>query len=207
MAYENLPHVKAVLGVSGTTWDAFIEAGITFCSVLADQWMYRDFAGITPGYGAYTQTMDQQMFINGNDGVLLRSWPGQSIVGITHAATALVENTGYTYDGYSDIGWIQFIDGSDGFPVDLWGKIDVTWVTGWTEANLPATLRGFVIRGISYMYQRRMQEGVGADLVGDTQVTFRPPDIAGVSELKMIFNQSCGSLKLDVLGYDDGAIL
>ena len=205
MAYENLPHVKAVLGISGTTWDAFIGAGITYCSVLADQWMYRDFAGVTPGYGAYTRTMNQQIFINGDDGVLLRSWPVQSIVGIPHASTALVANTGYTYDEFRDNGWIQFIE-SDYAPFYRWGKIDVTWVTGWTEANRPATLRGFVIRGISYLYQRRMQEGVGADLVGDTQVTFRPPEPGGVSELKMIFNQSCGSLKLDVLGYDEGVI-
>ncbi len=206
MAYETLSHVKSVLGISGTTWDVFIEAGITYCSVLADQWMYRDFAGVTSGYGAYTQTMNQQIFINGDDGVLLRSWPVQSIVGITHAATALVEDTGYTYDEFLDSGWIQFIE-SDGSPFLRWGKIDITWVTGWTEANLPATLRGFVIRGISYMFQRRMQEGVGADLMGDTQVTFRPPNIDGHSELKMIFDQSCGSLKLDVLVYDDGVIL
>ncbi len=206
MAYENVQHVKAVLGITGTTWDAFVNAGITFCSTLADQWMYRDFAGITPGFGAFTQTMSQRVFINGDDGVLLRSWPIQSFVAMTHGtSTVLVENTDFIYDSHRDIGWVQFV-AQDGLPFARWGRIDVTWVTGWTEANLPETLRGFVRRGVSYLFQRRMQEGVGADLIGDTQVTFRNPGTGESSELKQIFQQTCGSLKLDVLGYDDGVI-
>lgn len=206
MSYENLQHTKAVLGISGTTWDAFINAGITFCSSLADQWMYRDFAGITPGFGAFTQTMDQQLYITGDQGVLLRSWPIQSFVAMTHgSATALTLNNDFIYDFHRDIGWVQFI-AQDKLPFARWGLIDTTWVTGWTEANLPETLRGFVRRGVSYLFQRRMHEGVGADLIGDTQVTFRNPGTGMDSELKQIFNQSCGSLKLDVMGYDDGRI-
>lgn len=206
MAYENLQHTKAVLGITGVTWDAFILAGITYCSVLADQWMYRDFAGITPGFGAFTQTMDQQLFINGDDGVLLRSWPVQSFVAMTHGtSTILTRDTDFSYDFHRDNGWVQFIS-QGGMSFERWGKIDTTWVTGWSEADLPETLRGFVRRGISYMFQRRMQEGVGADLLGDTQVTFRNPGTGMDNELKQIFSQSCGSLKLDVLGYDDGRI-
>lgn len=207
MAYENLTHVKAVLGISGTTWDTFITAGITFCSTLADGWMYRDFAGVTPGFGAFTQTMSQRLFINGDGGVLLRSWPIQSFVAMTHGtSTVLVENTDFIYDFHRDIGWVQFVDQA-GLPFTRYGRIDVTWVTGWTEADLPETLRGFVRRGVSYLFQRRMHEGVGADLIGDTQVTFRNPGTAQDSELKQIFQASCGTLKLDVLGYDDGVIL
>lgn len=208
MAYENLQHTKAVLGITGSTWDTFITAGISHCSVLADQWMYRDFAGVTPGFGAFTRSMDQRMFITGNDGVLLRSWPVQSIIALTHTSTLLVEDTHYSYDFFRDSGWVQFIDRAvDGMPLDRWGRIDVAWVTGYSEANLPETLRGFVRRGVSYLYQRRMQEGVGADLIGDTQVTFRTPGTGDNSEMKQIFNATCGSLKLDVLGYDEGTIL
>ena len=208
MAYENLAHTKAVLGITGDTWDTFIAAGITHYSVLADQWMYRDFSGVTPGFGAFTRSMDQQVFINGNDGVLLRSWPVQSIIALTHTTTLLVENTHYTYDSFMDSGWVQFVDRAvDGMPLDRWGRIDVAWVTGWSEANLPETIRAFVRRGVSYSFQRRMQEGIGADLLGDTQVTFRPPGTGMDSELKQLFNATCGSLKLDVLGFDEGTIL
>lgn len=203
MAYDTVANVKSYLGLVGSTYDTFLGDALDYLSEQADRWTGRDFHGLTLGAGFNTHSVTETFFVDGEDTVILREWPVQSITsmtddGVTLDLSKIVLN--------NNEGWLNFLDSTTNTPIPRWGKIEVTYVAGFT--TVPAGLKMFLRRGSAYLLNRRMHEGVGADLLGDTQVTFRPARVANkaTSELRDLFDESCGQYVLDYLADFRGVI-
>lgn len=203
MAYDSLDNVKDYLGIVGTTYDAFIGDTLNYLSEQADRWSGREQYGLALGTGFNTHTVSQTFFLDGQDTLILKEWPVSQVVSLEDddvsvdlSKILLNENEG----------WLYFIDASDQMPLPRWGKIEVTYVAGFD--TVPHGIKMFLRRGTSYLLNRRLHEGIGADLLADTQVTFRPARIADkyTSELRDIFDESCGQYTLDYLADYSGVV-
>lgn len=196
MAYDSVADIRSYLNITGTTWDTFIADAAEFLSEDADRRSGRAFSDIVLGSAFYTHTVTETVFIESDFGVLLREWPVQQIVEVKDDLD-VVSSDRYLLDG--SIGWLQFIDSSDKMPFPRWGRMDITYVGGFED--VPTGVKMWLRRGTDYLLQRNMHEGVGADLLGDTQVTFRPPRPAGkvATELDDLFEETVGPYVLDYM--------
>lgn len=195
--YDSLKGMRSYLGISGSTYDAFLSQTIEALSEIVDQWTGRDFADIELGCAFGTHSVSQTFYIENDNGVLLREWPINQVLSVKHIGETLATTAFLTQP--SD-GWIQFI-AEDSLPMARWGKIEVNYVAGYER--IPASVRLFVRRGASYLWQRRMSEGIGADLIADTQVTYRAPD----DELRNIFKETAAQFTLDVMWAERNEVL
>jgi len=196
MAYDSVADVRSYLSITGTTLDTFIADSIQYLSEDVDRRTGRAFTDITLGSAFNTHTVSEIQFIEGDMGVLLREWPVQQVVEVQDDEVVIAADK-YVLDG--SIGWVQFIDASDKMPFPRWGRLDVTYVGGFED--VPFGVKMWLRRGTDYLMQRQLHEGVGADLLGDTQVTFRPPRVAGKAstELDDIFEETAGQYRLDIM--------
>lgn len=166
MAYASLSEMKAHLRITGTTWDEFITQLLPPLSEMCDDITGRTYGTLGSGFETHGLTVRYQL-TNLRPGVVLPEWPLQSVVGITLDGAALASNQ-YRVD--SRTGYIQFTT-SDGYPVDRSGKFDITVIAGYPV--VPSTVALAVMRALSYIKQRADEEGLGAELLGPQQTTWR----------------------------------
>jgi hypothetical protein len=190
-AYTTTEEVKIHINITGTTWDNFIHNLITPLSERADQLTDRTKATLGQGFNTHTLT-SLYYLTTGRKGIQLEEWPVQSVVSITDDGVALAATD---YQLFGREGFVQFVD-SAGLPVYRYGKIETTVVAGYDI--VPHTIRIAMARQISYLMQRADEEGIGAELVGQIQTTWRPLIGRYTNELDDIFYQLAGDQVLDV---------
>ena len=182
-AYDTVSEIRTWLGIAGTTYDGFLAQSIDFFSELADDW-----CGRPRGAFAGTYSVSEIFYVSDYaQGVQLSQWPVTAITAFTDDDIAISADD---YDIFEKEGWIQFV-GSSGMPYDRSGRLVITYSAGYQET--PQGVLNFIRRGTSYLFQRRMAEGVGADLIADTQITFRP-----WPELSNIFLDTAGQYRVDI---------
>lgn len=190
--YVSLSEVKAHLRITGTTFDEFITQMVPALSELCDDLTGRTFAKLGAGFETHGLTVRYQL-TNLKRGVILPEWPIVSIVGITHGTTALPATN---YRVAKRTGYIQFTD-TVGNPTDLAGNIDVTAVMGFSV--VPRQVALAVIRALSYIKQRADEEGLGSELIGPQQTTWRATLDRDSNDLHDIMLTHIGRFELDNL--------
>jgi hypothetical protein len=166
VSYATLAEAKTHLRITGLTWDEFITQLLPPLSELCDDTTGRTYGGLGAGFETHGLTVRFQL-TSPRPGVILPEWPIQSMVGITLEGVALASNQ-YRVD--SRTGYVQFLT-SAGYPVDRSGKLDITVVAGYPV--VPSGVALAVLRSLSYIKQRADEEGLGAELLGPQQTTWR----------------------------------
>lgn len=189
MSYEIVEDIRNYIGITGNTYDTFLSDAVDFASELADDWSGRDFHDVLPATGFNTHSVTETFYLDDEvDHVLLREWPVQSVQTVLEGTTAIASSR-YTID--NRIGKLTFLDAS-GYREFRGPKITVTYVGGFD--SVPWGVRMFIRRAVGYMFAKRDAEGIGADLVGETQVTFRND-----RELRRIWEETASQFELDVM--------
>lgn len=200
MPYISLSETKAHLRLTGTTWDEFITQLLPMVSEMCDDLTGRTLGVLGSGFETHSLTVRYQM-TNPKRGIMLPEWPVQSIGSITINDTA-VPAAEYRLQGR--IGFIQFTD-TVGNPVDKSGRINITFVAGFP--TVPAAVGLACLRALSYVKQRADEEGLGAELLGPMQTTWRALFNHGRMEIEDIVNTHVGRYEIDVLtSLDEGEL-
>lgn len=182
MAYDDVGNLRTWLQITGSTYDGFLAQANDFLSDLTDEW-----SGRPSGSFRGTQSVSQVFYLeDAQNGIQVKYWPVTSVVSLTDDGDAVTD-----YDVFEKEGWIQFLSSSDSLPLNRYGRIEVTYNYGWTAP--PSGVLAFIRRGTSYLMSRRNAEGLGADLIADTQITFRPS-----RELEDIFSETAAYYVLDI---------
>lgn len=191
-SYVSLSEAKAHLRITGTTYDEHITLLLPALSEMCDDLTGRTFGVLGSGFETHGLTMRYQL-TNPKRGIMLPEWPIQSVVGITYASSALA-STRYRVDNRT--GYIQFTDAT-GNPTDLTGNVDVTVVAGYP--SVPRAVALAVLRAMSYIKQRADEEGMGSELLGPQQTTWRATMDKNRNELEDIMQTHLSRYTLDIL--------
>lgn len=192
-AYDDIEEIKTWLGIAGATYDNFLAQCNDHLSQLSDLWTGRSFPDVVLGAAFNTHSVTEIFYVDGRDGVVLREWPIVSVQSVFDDGDTVASGSYATSKGD---GWIQFLDSADSLPMNRYGKIEITYVAGFNIVPFPVL--NFIRRGSSYFMNRRLAEGLGADLIADTQITFR-----GHAELENLFDETVSVYTLD-FGTHDG---
>ncbi len=191
--YVSVDEAKAHLRLTGTTWDDQIRQTLPGLCEMADMLTGRD-QGTTLGCGFNTHGSTYRYYLaEDRRGIQLPEWPIQSVVGLTLGDTALKASE---FRLFGREGFIQFTT-TDGVPVSHSGKLDVTVVAGYP--TVPSSVALGVLRCLSYIKQRADEEGLGAELLGPQQTTWRAIVSSGRLELHDIMFSHVGGFELDYL--------
>lgn len=188
MSYSTVEEVRAYIGITGDTYDDFLSDAIDYCSGLADELSGRDWGDVLPGSGFNTHSVTEYLYLDESEyAVQLREWPVQSVQAVLIGGDTISASL-YRLEGRT--GKIRFLD-TAGYPYPRGPQVQVNYVGGYED--VPWSLLMFVRRGVSYLFNRRDAEGLGADLVGETQTTFRP------NELRQLYDETMGGLTVDLM--------
>jgi len=191
-AYDDVDEIKTWLGIAGSTYDSFLAQCNDHLSSMVDLWTGRSFPDVVLGAAFNTHSVTEVFYLDGSNGVLLREWPIVSVQSIFDDGTSMGSSL---YALSKQDGWVQFLDSSASLPLNRWGKVEVSYVAGFNA--VPQPVLNFIRRGSSYYMNRRLAEGLGSDLIADTQITFR-----GHAELESLFEETVSGYRLDFDTYD-----
>jgi hypothetical protein len=177
--------------ITGSTWDEFITQLLPSLFEMCDDVTGRTYGTLGAGFETHGLTTRFQ-FTNLRPGVILPEWPIQSVIGITLGGVALTSNQ-YRVD--SRTGYIQFTT-TDGYPADQSGKLEITVVAGYP--TVPSAVALAVMRSLSYIKQRADEEGLGAELLGPQQTTWRATMDKNRNELQDMVYTHLARFDLDV---------
>lgn len=172
MSYVNLDTLKSGLGMTHTNdHDVVLELYRQASAERCDHYTGRVY-GDDPGTGFEEHTLSGQVYeLDYVSRVILREWPVVSISSITLAGSALVENSDYRIDLRTGV--VIFTD-SAGHESRVSGVLIVTFVAGFSV--VPADVSLCCLRLSSYWFSRKDTEGMGSQLIGDLQESYRRPE-------------------------------
>lgn len=114
LAIITTANYKTWKSIAVTTWDALLDILIPAAQARAER-----FCGRTFDYGTFTEKYDA----DGDEVILLKSWPVTSITSITHRDTGLVAAADYTFVPLT--GETRLLNAVRGrFPADDYGQIE-----------------------------------------------------------------------------------
>ncbi|KKM92214.1 hypothetical protein LCGC14_1220700 [marine sediment metagenome] len=189
MAYTDLATMKAQLDFTDSGQDTILAVYVVAAGERCDKFTGRVY-GDNPGEGFESHTRAGQVHqLAAVSRVVLREWPVISVTTITLDGVAQVAGTDYRID--LRIGVITFID-SAGYEARVSGVLLITFVAGFAAA--PSEVEMCCLRLGSYWFNRKATEGLGSQLIGDLQESFRRP------EESVILNDTIGHYRLCSVG-------
>lgn len=189
MPYVDLVTLKSGLDLSNTNdHDAVLELYRQASAERCDHYTGRVYGEVGEGFEQHTRTAQVHQ-LEAVSGLVLREWPVISVTTITLDDVAQVEDTDYRID--LRIGVITFID-SASYETRVSGVLKITFEAGFTPA--PADLSLCCMRLSAYWFSRKATEGMGSQLIGDLQESYRRPE-----EL-VILNDTIGHYRLHPVG-------
>jgi hypothetical protein len=187
MAYITKGELKTYLGLTGSNFDLTLERLAEASAEACD--VHTGRTSGTLGAGFLTHSIVSEKHILDNEPrVLFGEWPVQSVTSATLRGVAITENTDYYLRGQEGI--LTFIDGSD-HPKDELGPVFLNYVAGFN--SVPNRVRLACLRISAYWFVRAESEGMGAQLIGDLQETYRIP------EVERILDEELRAFKLDTI--------
>lgn len=191
MAYITRTNLRSYIGITGSNYDSILDTFVDAASEACDTFTGR--VNSTLGAGFLTHSIsNERHWVTNSSRVILKEWPVVSISSITLRGTAVTENNDFFLR--KDTGVITFFDGSNRKKVED-GPVFVSYVAGY--ASVPNAVKQSCLRLGSYWFSRRQGEGMGAQLIGDIQETFRLPESRKILEEDLI------DYKLDITNVGD----
>lgn len=188
MSYITRTELRNYLGLTGTNHDAILDTYIESASEACDIYTFRTKTTLGSGFLTHSNVTERH-WINEEARVVLEEWPVVSISSVTLRGDAVVLDTDYFLRTQEGI--MTFFDGS-GYRKKETGPIVVSYIAGYP--SVPNRVRTVCLRLGSYWFSRKTAEGMGAQLIGDMQETFRLPEVTDLLDEELI------RLRLDGIG-------
>ena len=172
--FATLTQVKAFIPITTVNDDVILKQLLDFTTH-----MIQDYVGYNVIQGTYTEYLST----DGKSGEIFVNQP--PIISITHlyddpdrvygSDTELVENTDFVIIDRGDTknaGIIKLVDG--GLFTKGVNNIKITYVGGFSEANMPNSFRQAQIEYVTYLFENRGQRlGVLSYKIGSYSVTYK----------------------------------
>lgn len=188
MAYITGLELKDYLDITGTAHDSVLQQMVDSASERIDRFTGRVFGKIGSGFLTHSN-LGETHFVDRSEIQLLDEWPVQSISSIKIDGDSLTEGTDFVVD--KNLGILTFLSTAQGIktPHRFLGWLEVDYIAGFEVVPQEVPLTAFRLG--SYWFSRKGAEGLGAQLIGDLQETFRSP------EETRILEESVGHLALN----------
>lgn len=188
MAYVTRTELRTYIGITGTSHDSILDNFIEAASEACDLHTGRVQGALGAGFLTHSNT-NERHWITNEARVVLEEWPVVSITSATLRGSAIVEGTDfYLRDGP---GIMTFFEGSS-YKKQESGPVAISYIAGYT--TVPERVKTCCFRVGAYWFARKGAEGLGAQLIGDMQETFRIP------EVKRILEEELSDFTLDFIG-------
>lgn len=188
MPYVTRDNLRNYLGITGSEHDEVLDSLIEAASEACDMYTGRINGSLGAGFLTHS-VLNEREWLNEQSSYNLDEWPVQSISSISLRGDALTENTDYILK--DNTGQIFFIGSDDEYRTYETGPLKITYVAGFEAA--PHRVKLACLRLGSYWFSRKSAEGVGAQLIGDMQETFRVP------EVKRILDEELEGFQVDLI--------
>ena len=171
MAYTDLATMKAQFDITDSGQDTIIAVYVAAASARCDSYTGRIYGDdIGEGFEQHARTND--IFeLDDVSKLNLIEWPVISIASISLDDEALVSGTDYRINLRTGV--ITFQDSSN-YQQRVSGVLKVTHDVGFE--TIPGDVELGCLRLGAYWFNRKATEGLGSQLIGDLQESFRRPE-------------------------------
>lgn len=188
MPYITRTELRNYLGITGSNHDSVLDTYIEASSEACDIFTGRVQGILGSGFLTHSISSERHWLIN-EARVVMEEWPVISISTATLRGQSVVTDTDFFLRNREGI--MTFFDGSDHKKKET-GPVVITYIAGYV--SVPDRVKNCCFRVSSYWFSRKSAEGMGAQLIGDMQETFRLP------EVKDILEEELSTLRIDGIG-------